>query len=216
MSATKRDAAKARARSAADLESLEGFLEALAGTSPTPAGGAAGALAGALAAALLGMVCRVTARRDRSASDLPRLAVTADELRTTLSRLIPEDTDAYQGLLDARRGSTATPAAVQSALVQATEVPLELARLSRSLLGLCERVLPQARASVLSDLSVAAALARAALEAAAITVRVNLVGVTDMRFVDAAAAELDRLLAEAQAAHHRVGEMIFKRVGRPD
>jgi methenyltetrahydrofolate cyclohydrolase len=189
------------------------FLSELASASPAPGGGAAAALAGALAAALVAMVARVTVARDVTAAEAvaPSIAV-ADRLRETLTRLVTEDADAYRRLVQSR----ATPpgsATRAEALRSATEVPLSICRNSREVLALCEAVAPRARASAVSDLGVAAALAWGALESGACTVRANLKTVTDAEFAEAAEGEARTLLSGGKGARGRVAHMVTTRIG---
>ena len=197
-------------------ESMHEFLTALGSGAPAPGGGAAASLCGALAAALVAMVCRVTAERDPStASEVSPSMARADELWQRLASLVTDDMDAYRRVIDARR-SGGGPDAVQRALTRATEVPLMLARGSRDVLALCESVAPRARASALSDLGVAAALAGAALESGVLTARANLADVTDARFARASEDELAVLLAEGREARQRASETIASRTRRRD
>ena len=197
-------------------ESMHEFLTALGSGAPAPGGGAAASLCGALAAALVAMVCRVTAAHDPSAaSEVSPSIARADELWQRLAGLVTDDMDAYRRVIDARR-SGGGPDAVQRALTRATEVPLMLARGSRDVLALCESVAPRARASALSDLGVAAALAVGALESGVLTARANLADVTDARFARASEDELAVLLAEGREARQRVLETIASRTRRRD
>jgi formiminotetrahydrofolate cyclodeaminase len=190
---------------------VDAFLAALGSGAPVPGGGAAAALGGALGAALVAMVSRVTAERDASAREetAPTIAA-ADQLRERLSALMGDDMEAYQGVLRARKRAPGT-APVGAAMMRATEVPLGVARASRDVLALCEAVAPRARASALSDLGVAAALAWGALEAAALTVRANLKALEDAERARAWSSELEGLIADGQGSHRRAGVIVVSR-----
>lgn len=202
--------------SARTEEFLPAFLTALASAAPAPGGGAAAALCGALAAALVAMVGRVSAARDPSGtSEAGALVARADQLAQRLTRLVTEDMHAYEGVMAARRSGEG-PDAMQRALARATEAPLMMARSSRDVLALCETVAPRARPRTVSDLGVAAALAWAALEAAALTARANLADVADARVARVGEAELADLLAQGRAARERMSEPMAGRARRPD
>lgn len=197
-------------------ESAEAFLAAVGSASPVPGGGAAAAFCGALAAALVAMVSRVTAERDPSARDeLSAITARAAELGQRLEGLVTDDMDAYRRVLEARR-SAAGPDAVERALVHATQVPLALARTCRDVLALCEAAASRTRASTLSDLGVAAALAWGALESGGLTARANLADVADAAFVRASEEELAGVLAGGQEARRRVSETIERRMRERD
>jgi methenyltetrahydrofolate cyclohydrolase len=192
---------------------MDVFLGELASASPAPGGGAAAALAGALGAALVAMVARVTVARDASAAPMMEEAVaSADRLRATLTRLVTDDADAYRRLVQSR----ATPAGSArraDALRSATAVPLSISRNSREVLALCEAVAPRARASAVSDLGVAAALAWAALDSGATTVRANLKSVTDEEFREASEREVRTLLFDGEQVRGRVSRLVAERIG---
>ncbi len=196
-------------------ESIATYLAQLASATPAPGGGSAAALAGALAAALVAMVCRVTAAREPAAADLATAAGAADRIRQRLTALAGADADAYEALLAARRlPADARASAMRVALRRATEVPLDLVEASRDVLGLCARAAPQARASTLGDLQVAAALARGALDGGAVTVRINLRDSTDTDFPAAAGRKVDALAAEGHGLIEQVLNAIAARAAR--
>ncbi len=193
-------------------ESAEAFLAAVGSVSPVPAGGAAAAFCGALAAALVTMVSRVTAEREPSArGEFGAITARAVELGQRLGGLVADDTDAYRRVVEARR-SGAGADAVERALIVATEVPLAVVRSCREVLALCEAAAPRARASTLSDLGVAAALAWGALESGALTARSNLGDVADRAFVRASEEELTTVPADGQEARRRLSHAIAERM----
>jgi formiminotetrahydrofolate cyclodeaminase len=83
-------------------------------------------------------------------------------------------------------------------------------------LSLGEAVAEEARASTLSDLGVACALAWAALESAALTARVNLAELADPGIARGWQGELDELLAEGRRARQHVSDVLARRLVRPD
>ena len=208
----------ARVSEAAPIEpdSIEAYLAALASAAPAPGGGSAAALAGALGAALLAMVCRVTAKHDADAAPLAALADEADRARHRLTALAADDARAYASVIAARRAPAAErSAAVQTALRRATEVPLDLVGESVKVLALCDRITRVARISTLGDLSVAAILAHGALQAGAVTARINLVGITDSDVTGAIGRRLDALVAEGRTLSARTEAALADRSARP-
>lgn len=184
--------------------SLEIFLTRLADGSPTPGGGAAVALAAATAAALVAMVARVTLKRAEGDRWLADIAVTADRMRERALAGVSADAAAYTDVMRARR--TGVPEDLQAALVRATEAPLGMARLAHEVLDLAATLAPRARPTALSDLAVAAALAAAAIDGAAQTVRANLTDITDRAWASVVDHELRRLTTEAEALRRGVFE----------
>lgn len=172
---------------------LSDLVEALSSGEPAPGGGAAAALAGALGVSLLIMVARLASRRLRSGAEAERLAELAARLRSVrdgLVALADRDRAAYAGVMEARRrpkGSASEAAgrtaAIQAALTEATEVPVDTMRRCRAALG---EAIPIARASppgARGDLLVGVELLLAGLRGAGHCVDGNLPGLADAGYV---------------------------------
>ena len=156
------------------------MLDAMAATTPTPAGGSAAALVGALAAALTQMVAGLTmGRQEYTAVQAEANAVLDDaaELREQLTSAIAEDARAFQQFMEARRRIGLEPEDREEALKRATfhvaEVPLKVARLSRDVTILAHSITQIGNANAVTDAAAAAILARAAVQTAVLTVRIN-------------------------------------------
>ena len=199
-------------------DSVGRYLADLASAAPAPGGGSAAALAAAFGAALVAMTCRVTAKHAGAAPEgrrLGELAEEADGLRRRLTALANDDARVYSDVIAARRLPVPErEPAVQHALERATEVPERLAAESRTVLALCDRIAPCARASTLSDLGVAAILAHGALRAGALTARTNLAGITDGDFTGETTRRLDALLAEGMRLAERIETALTARGAR--
>ena len=199
---------------------LRAFSEDLASAGPTPGGGSAAAYAGALGAALNGMVARIATRK----ADSPRLqafVAETDALRLEFLRLIDADCDAYGDVAQAMKLPRATDQEkaarterLQTALVSASRVPLEIAAASRRLLDACERAVEMAGPSTVSDVGVGALLAEACLRGAALNVMVNLASLKDAERVKELSEELDRSLEGAEAQRRRVTDFVESRIAR--
>ncbi len=159
---------------------IEQFLSALGSDQPTPGGGAAAALSAALAAQLGHKAGALTVGKPRFAEveqqvgDLMQRLARATEM---LKQLVSEDAVAYEALaaafkLPKDRDDRAEQ--IEVAASYAAGVPLQTAALTRRVIRTLERIRPIANPNLVSDVDVGQALARAALESAAINVRVNL------------------------------------------
>ena len=165
------------------------YLTELGSSAPTPGGGAVAALSAAQAAALVEMVGNLSVgRSDDAEVERTMVAAVAEAgaLRTTALRLAADDAAAFSAVLTAYRlpkGDdalvAARQAAIQQALVAAAEVPMRAAAVAATVVELAERIRPGANRNVLSDVAVAAVTARAAIEASAVNVAVNAVGLAD-------------------------------------
>ena len=199
-------------------EPLQRFLDRLASADGTPGGGSAAALIGAMAAALVSMVGNLTVGRPRFADVEPRmrsLLAEAERLRAELERLVAADVAAFEALMQAwrlRREDADRPAAIQRALRRATEVPLACAEAAAAVIALCRPAATHGNPNVLSDAGVAAVAARAALEAAALNVRINLGALEDRAFAEQAGRRLQALLDAAGSEAAAVYEAVARRL----
>jgi glutamate formiminotransferase/formiminotetrahydrofolate cyclodeaminase len=176
-----------------------------------------------MAAALVGMVARLTVGKKKFAGVEARMrgvAAAADGLRERLQQAVASDSEAFDAVMAARRMPKGTEAekrsreaALEAAMRHAGEVPLGVARDAAAALGLAAEVAESGNPSAASDAGSAGALARAALTAATMNVRVNADGLKDE---DAAAAwrtALESLEARAAEAEERLGRAFDARLG---
>ena len=199
---------------------LRAFTDDLASDAPVPGGGSAAAYAGALGAALAAMVARIATKRSDDPS-LREFIAEMDGLRGDFLRLVDDDSAAYARVADAMKLPKASDEEkklrserMQSALMAASRVPLELANTSRRLLGACERGLEKAPAAAVSDIGVGALMAEAALRGAAMNVMINLASVKDRAQVKALSEELDRALDGADAQRRKITDFVESRIAR--
>jgi formiminotetrahydrofolate cyclodeaminase len=186
------------------------LLAAFAAPSPTPAGGSACALASAVGASLLSMVANLPTTGSGSDADRTTLSAATRALtgvRHRLADAIDADATAFEAVIAARRflrrsdGETgARTAAAQQAIRAATDVPLDVMRLSSMALQQAQAVAGRCHRAASSDVGVAIDLLRAGFHGARSTVRSNLAGIGETAFVDAVTAEVERLSAEAARA----------------
>lgn len=181
------------------------FLAELSSGAPTPGGGSAAALSGALGAALVCMVCNLTIGREKYREAEPEMRdalAKAEALRDALLRQIDADIQAYGELSAAMKLPRATDAekaartaAVQRALVAATNAPLEIARLCREVMALCRTTADKGNVNAVSDAGVGVLAAEAGLRSAALNVQINLGSIKDPAFADEVRQTLDRYMA---------------------
>lgn len=165
-----------------DKITLEAWLDSLAAKAPTPGGGAVAALAAAIAAAQLGMVAIYTTGpkwQDREA-DMQKLSDELGDLRTEALRLVKADAEAFARVGSAYQLPKTTDAekavrqaAIQQALLLAAEPPRQTAQLAIKLIKPAEMLEDRGNPNVISDVAVASAMIRAALEAAIVNIEIN-------------------------------------------
>jgi glutamate formiminotransferase/formiminotetrahydrofolate cyclodeaminase len=155
------------------------FVSAVASATPAPGGGSVAALAGALSAALAEMVAGVTVGKKNYAGveeTMRAVMAAAAELRQQLLTALDEDAQAFKAVMAAFRLPKDDPdraAAIQDATTEAIDVPLSVARLALDAMELVEQVVRLGNKNAASDAAVAALMGLAAVEGAALNVRVN-------------------------------------------
>ena len=168
---------------------VEPFIEQLASARATPGGGSAAAASAAMAAALANMVASMSRGKKAYAQYEPQLSQAVSRLahlREELKASIDADAEAFQAVMAASKTSqegTDGAGRIDSALKQATAVPLQVAERAREVLGIAESLRPVTNPNMSSDLTTAAALARASVEGALANVRINVESLKDADFV---------------------------------
>ncbi len=197
---------------------LPQFAGELASKAAVPGGGGASALGGALASALAGMVCELTLGKKKYAryeDELRRIRDRASELRLELLCLIDEDAAAFEPLSRAYsipRDDPARAEVMEKALRTASRPPMDIARRCGEVAELLSELAEKGSAIAVSDVGVGAQLARAALLAAGLNVRINARSMADREYAAEMIAELDAMEAKyvpmAEAVYVRARERI--------
>ena len=162
------------------------LLDAFASNAPVPGGGSAAALAGALGVSLLIMAASLPKSRTgapEEAADLAEAAARLRPLRDTLVALIDDDSNAYQAVMNAMKLPKGSPDekaartdALQSALKEATDVPLDVMRAGQQALAGGVIVARNAYRVAASDVAMGIELLGASVRGAALSIDGNLLG----------------------------------------
>src|SRR5450432_843204 len=176
---------------------VEPFVEQLAAPTATPGGGSASAAAGAMAAGLAAMVASMS--RGKKAylqyeAQLSAVVARLTPLREELKAAVDADAASYDSVMKAYKQAKVAAdeksgeALIEAALKEATSVPLSVAEKAREVAQLVQSLGPITNPNMKSDLTTAAALARAAITGALANVEINLASLKDQAF----AAEMRR------------------------
>ena len=189
-------------------EKLGDWLDRLGSAAPTPGGGGATALAASTAAALVEMVVNLTVGKTAYAEHEPYvrpIGVEARALRERALELVAEDQAAFDVVMaaygmprDSAEDKAARDAAIQDATAAAARPPMRVAQVAGRVIELAAALPGRSNRTVLSDVGVAASLAVAALESAAINVEVNLGALKDQGVRAELRQELDKYLGTGQ------------------
>jgi glutamate formiminotransferase/formiminotetrahydrofolate cyclodeaminase len=167
------------------------------------------------------MVARIAAKKAPDDAGLRDYINEMDDLRGDFLRLVDEDSAAYARVAEAMKLPKSTDdekkarsERIQTALLAASRVPLEVAKTSRRLLDACERGLAKAPPAAVSDIGVGALMAEAALRGAAMNVLINLASLKDHGQVKALSADLNGALDGADAERRKITDLVESRIAR--
>ena len=198
------------------------FLDELASKAPTPGGGGAAAYAGALAAALAAMVGNLTVGKKKYAAVEGHVRMAVDDLdamRRQLVDLIDADARAFGPLAacygmprDTEEERASRDAAMQDALVDAIEVPLEIMGVCLEVLEECDYLAENGSRLALSDVGCAVALGRAAVHAASLNVVINVKSVADQVRASNYRDRMNALIRKADELHDKVYPAVIEAI----
>jgi len=191
-------------------KTVSALLEDFSSPTPTPGGRSASALSGAMGVSLVAMVAGMTKTRAGSEDSRALLddAKTRQlTLRQTLTSLVDRDADAYNLVVSAYKkpkltddDKAARKQAIQAAMRQATEVPLETMVACADALAIAVPVAQHGNPAAISDLAVGVDLLTQALQGGFYNVESNLGAIGDAQVVDAITRNARAVLTRAHDA----------------
>ena len=202
---------------------MQHFLDKLSSKSPEPGGGSAAALVGAEAAALVGMVCYLTLGKEKYAdvqAEIEALRGKSEAARADMQRLLQEDTEvfaaasaAYKLPKETDEQKKARDVAIQAGLKKATEVPFAIGEKALEIARLSLVAAEKGNKGAVSDAGVAVLFAEAALQAAALNVRINLVSIKDPAYVNDKWNKMQLMVDEAGKYLESVLKITYDKIG---
>lgn len=199
-------------------KNIKEFLDELSSSSPAPGGGGVAALSGALGAALVSMVCHLTIGKkgyENVSDEMNENLKKSNVLKENLTLLIDEDTNAFNKVMAAYKMPKETDEdkqkrrnAIQDALKNAANVPLDVMKQCVNVLSLAKIVSEKGNKNAVSDAGVAALMSLAGLNSAALNIEINLSGIKDKKFVSEMKNEVETLTSNGE----RIKDEIIKTV----
>ena len=196
--------------------SAAAFTEEVSRDTPAPGGGSIAAFTGSLGAALASMVANLSQGKAATRvieRELLAIAKDAQRVKDALILAVDEDTNAFNGYMDALRLPKATDAekkarsaAMQAGLKEAVAVPLITAELSLEVMKLTDRVAQAGNPNSLTDALVGCAAAFTGVRGGLWNVMINLKDIQDAAFVDEMQARCASILTKAQALMTKAGD----------
>ncbi|MDI3481627.1 MAG: methenyltetrahydrofolate cyclohydrolase [Tepidanaerobacteraceae bacterium] len=185
---------------------INDFILLLSSKEPAPGGGAASALVGAIGSALSSMVANLTIGKQKFQDKellMKEILKEGEELQKNLITLIDKDTEAFARVAEVFRMAKDTveqkdlrDKAMQTALKEATVIPLSIMEKSVKALQLHERALGNSNPATASDIGVGALCLKAALQGGWLNVMINLNNINDVDFVQEHKDKGEELLNE--------------------
>ena len=202
--------------------SVKEFVEETASESPAPGGGSVAATLGALGAALATMVANLSSHRrgwDDRWEEFSDWAERGKVCHDELLRLVDEDTNAFNAILDALRLPKATDAeqtdrtaAIQAATRRAIEVPFRVMVVAYESMQTIAAMAEFGQETSVSDAGVAALCARSAVIGAYLNVRINAADLEDTAAAEAFIARGAAIEKQAIAAEQTILALVDKRL----
>lgn len=197
------------------------FLDILASKSPTPGGGSAAALVGAMSAALLSMVCNLTIGKEKYLNveeDIKENLKKSEKLRADLEDLIEKDIEAFNQFMAVMKLPRETKEQkenrnkkMQIALIEAANIPLEVAKKCIDLLCICQEIADKGNKNVISDAGVGAILAEATLDSAILNVKINLNMIKDEKIKKQFTNNIDKIINLAKGKKEDSLKVVLER-----
>ncbi len=201
---------------------LNEYLDAASSKSSTPGGGSVSAVVAANASAMVSMVANLTLCK-KGYEDVQDVVGSILEVMsknmTNIKELTQKDMQVFQSFMEAWRLPSATEEeksgksiAMEKAAQNASTVPLELCSACIEILRQACRLAPIGNKTAISDVGVGAYLAEAALNAAMLSVDINLPMIREEAFKEKLLMEKKRLLAEAEELKSEAVAEVRKRL----
>ena len=199
------------------------FAEETASESPAPGGGSISAYMGALGAALGTMVANLSSHKagwDERWEEFSDYAERGQALMAELLHLVDEDTEAFNRIMAVFAMPKATDeekaarsAALQSATLYATQVPLKTMKAALRVFEIVKAMAEIGNPNSVSDAGVGALAARSAVLGAQLNVKINAAGLKNREVADALTAEAEQIAAEAIALEAEVLKIVNEKIG---
>lgn len=193
---------------------IEQFTELTASDAPAPGGGSVAALTGALGAALAGMVASLTIGKEKYADVDEEMRHLLDESKAVRSELldgIRKDSTSFTAYMAALRmpkntdeEKAARREAMQNGLKEAALVPLEIAECAEKIFPLAETAVKRGNQNAVTDGVIAAMMARTAILAALLNVKINLDSIKDETFAAEMVVRVQVLEENAIAKENKI------------
>ncbi len=201
---------------------VEGFANETASESPAPGGGSIAAYVGALGVSLGTMVANLSAHKrgwDDRWEEFSDVAERGQKFKDELLRLVDEDTNAFNKIMDAFGLPKKTDAekaarkkAIEEASKYAMEVPFKVMQTAYESVNVMRAMAENGNPNSVSDAGVGALCALTAVEGAYLNVKINAAGIDDKAFTSELIKKADHVLAQTRQCRDAIMEVVEQKI----
>jgi formiminotetrahydrofolate cyclodeaminase len=169
-------------------QKIEEFLENLESSSPTPGGGTSAAIGAAISCALIAMVANLTIgkknyeKKEKEAKEILKAVLV---LKEKCMKLADDDSNAFMEVMNAYKLSKEDKnrkEKIQRSLKKAVEIPLMVAKISKTLIAFAKVMAKIGNKNAYSDAKSAEYFAKASEKSAMENVKINMPFITDEKW----------------------------------
>jgi len=198
------------------------FADETASESPAPGGGSISAYMGALGVSLGTMVANLSSHKpgwDDRWEEFSDWAEKGQVLKDELIRLVDEDTNAFNRIMDAfglpkgnEQEKSARTEAIQQATRYAIEIPFRVMKKSFETMEILKAMAETGNPNSVSDAGVGALAARSAVMGAFLNVKINAAGLNDKAYVASVLAEGSDIERNAKLMEEQILEIVNQKI----
>ncbi len=201
--------------------SLRQFIDLASSSEPTPSGGSVAAVAAALGASMTNMVAKLSQgnKYEEYKEEIDSVIRYVDSSIEQSEKLMQKDIEAFTTFMAAYKLPKETTEqkeirfhSIQQALIKATEIPLEIARLGVETMEQTLKIVSYANRTAISDLGVSAYLLSASVSSVLLTVDINLPLIKDEISVKHYQQNRDLLDSKSKSLKNSIATTVNQRI----
>ena len=201
---------------------VEGFANETASESPAPGGGSIAAYVGALGVSLGTMVANLSAHKrgwDDRWEEFSEVAERGQKFKDELLRLVDEDTNAFNKIMDAfglpkktDEEKAARAKAIEDASKYAMEVPFKVMQTAYESVNVMRAMAENGNPNSVSDAGVGALCAMTAVEGAYLNVKINATGIHDTKFTSLLLKKAEDVMNSTRQCRDAIMEVVEQKI----
>jgi glutamate formiminotransferase/formiminotetrahydrofolate cyclodeaminase len=200
----------------------EGLANETASESPAPGGGSIAAYVGALGVSLGTMVANLSSHKrgwDDRWEEFSEVAERGQKFKDELLRLVDEDTNAFNKIMDAfglpkktDEEKAARKQAIQEASKYAMEVPFKVMETAYESINVMRAMAENGNPNSVSDAGVGALCALTAVEGAYLNVKINAAGIADKAFTSGLLKQAEEVMNKTRECRNAIMEVVEQKI----